>query len=143
MMLSGLTPVRLESLRQGMVGTSKILDKSELDISWGPTASRLIDEIRDHASYASSRYYRWIYRQYFGAIYDSLAAISRATKSAGQGMLVVQDSFYKDIYIDLGTVVVEMLSTLSLDGRVVQSEPIKTNLRHLNPRRSLGHAVAH
>ena len=142
LLLSGLVDVDVDDLRKKMIGTSKILEKQEAEFDWGETASKVIAEIRDHPSYASARYYKWVYQQYFKATFECISVITRALRPTGKGVIVVQDAFYKDVFIDLSIITIEMLSKSGHMGRVVRSEPIKTNLRQLNPRRSRSSSIA-
>jgi DNA modification methylase len=96
-------------LREQMIGTPTI-DKCVTYDShlWGNTCSRFLSAVQRHSSKASSTYYLKYYRQYFASVFASLVEIDRVLKPRGQCVLVVQDSYYKDIKNNLPRIFIEM-----------------------------------
>ncbi|HEK0906693.1 TPA: hypothetical protein SMQ04_001431 [Pseudomonas putida] len=135
MLLSGLMAIDIPGLRSGMIGTSKIINKVEVNACWGGACVDLLRRIYDHESYASKRYYYWTYVQYFDAMYRAVINIYSKLKSGGRGVMVVQSSFYKDIHVPLSDILVDMIVGLGMQARVLKREPVKINMRSLQRSR--------
>ncbi|WP_197046683.1 DNA methyltransferase [Oceanobacillus salinisoli] len=102
------------TLRNKMIGTPTI-SKEEIVVKneWGKTANYFLKLVSEHESKASLSYYYKIYLQYFNSMYRSLKEINRVMKKGSHCVLVVQDSYYKDILIDLSAVFSEMVEEVS------------------------------
>jgi SAM-dependent methyltransferase len=99
----------LKQLRDSMMGTSTIANTPQkADVLWGPTCQVLLEKIGNHPSRAARSYYLKTYLQYFNGLQLSIAEISRVLKRGGRAALVVQDSYFKDVRVDLARVVTEM-----------------------------------
>lgn len=98
-----------QALRAKMLGTPTI-GRSALSGSetWGSTALNLADRIATHESRASSTYYLRCFQQYFDGLARSVSELRRVVKPGGKAFLVVQDSHYKEIRVDLAQVVSDM-----------------------------------
>ena len=96
-------------------------------------AQRIVDSVQFHGSHGSSSYYGpWI-RNYLADLVRTLGCIHRAVKNGGVVGLVVQDSYYKEIHIDLQRVVTE---TMQAYGRCLRSQAdhvVTRSLALLNP----------
>ena len=68
----------------------------------------VLDQVKAHPSQASRRYYLPQFVQYFSDLFIALGEIRRVLVQGGTAVLVVQDSLYKDVHIDLAAVVAEM-----------------------------------
>ena len=68
----------------------------------------LLDSVESHQSKASKSYYLKTFLQYFSDLHKSLTEINRVLKRSGRVVIVVQDSYYKEIHVDLALVVTEM-----------------------------------
>lgn len=124
---------RLRELRAGLIGTPTIHpDTPTPHASWGKTCIRLLDQVRDHPSKAAKSYYYKTYVQYFAAIARSLKELGRCLKPGGRCVLVVQDSYFKDVHVDLPGIFVEMAvpSSLRLQGRT--DFPIRRTFGSIN-----------
>lgn len=96
-------------LRDQMIGTPTINPiLPEQQKTWGKACLVLLELISDHESYASKSYYWKTYLQYFHGLHQSLHEINRTLKPNGKCVLVVQDSYYKDVHVDLAKVVQQM-----------------------------------
>jgi hypothetical protein len=108
----GIKLSEIKPLRDRMIGTPTIQqereESDEEKLIAGPISANLLRQIRAHSSKASSGYYAKFYRQYFRTMRASLAEISRVTRDAAPLVMVAQDSFYKDIHVDLPTVLDEL-----------------------------------
>lgn len=124
----------IRKLRERMIGTPTINKVLHYDSeAWGSTCSRLLSLVQDHPSKASSTYYIKYYRQYFASIYASLGQIDRALKASGRCVLVVQDSYYKDVRIDLPLIFIEMANELGWDLHKRVDFHVKRTLAGINP----------
>jgi SAM-dependent methyltransferase len=113
--LMGYSSAKFTELRKRLIGTTTVDDKvPEPDPAWGTTCNNFLKSVRSHPSKASITYYYKNHIQYFTAIWNSLAEIRRVLKKGGICIIVVQDSYYKDVHNDLAQVFVEMASFKSL-----------------------------
>lgn len=101
--------LELRSLRDKMIGTPTIADSQPAcREEWGSTCGRLLRIISDHRSRASRSYYLKTYLQYFDALFRSLTEIDRTLDRPGECFVVVQDSYYKEMRVDLARITTEM-----------------------------------
>jgi len=104
---------KVHNLRDRMIGTPTIAEHlPEPHKKWGKTCLTLIDRVSLHKSRASKSYYLKTKIQYFDGLYKSLAELNRALANSGECFLVVQDSYYKEIHVDLAQIVREMGSSV-------------------------------
>jgi TATA-binding protein-associated factor Taf7 len=67
-----------------------------------------LEAVHNHSSKASSTYYFKNLLQYFDLIFRSFNEINRTLSDGKHCVLVAQNSYYKDILIDLPTIFIEM-----------------------------------
>jgi SAM-dependent methyltransferase len=72
---------------------------------WGTTCLKFLEAIRNHPSKASGGYYYRTHLDYFDKMHRSLANLTNALRPGGVALLVVQDSFYKNVHNDLPTII--------------------------------------
>lgn len=133
----GLRLDELKSLRDKMIGTPTIPSGvDEKTLSDCNRAIKLLDEITKHSSKASGGYYRRFFTQYLDGMYRSLAEIRRVTRNGSPAVLVVQDSFYKEIHIDLAAIMSDMAQNLGWAPIARQDFPVipRRNYATINPR---------
>ena len=123
------------SLRRQLMGTTtvpRVLESPTCAI--GETATKILDAIADHPSKASRTYYlKWL-SQYMSAYGMSIAQVASITARDGTIGLVVQDSFYKELHIDLPRITIEIMRENGwLLHRAYTFGPRRT-LAHINPR---------
>lgn len=106
----GLSAIDVRKLRDEMIGTPTISGTSmdQVPQEWGAETRALISDVVTHRSKASATYYRKYYMQYFGSMWTSLSELKRVLREDGSAALVVQDSFYKDIHVDLPSLIGDM-----------------------------------
>lgn len=96
-------------LRRSLMGTSTVNAKAgSINQQWGATCARFLDAVYEHPSKASQGYYYKNHYQYFESLQSSITELTRVLKSQGSCILVVQDSYYKDIHNDVPTIATEM-----------------------------------
>jgi hypothetical protein len=104
---------RLRALRDDMMGTPTVSAAiDENDQRWGPACNHFLSRVEGHSSKASSTYYTKYFRQYFATAFVSLIELDRVLKHSGQCMLVVQDSYYKDVLNNLPLIFAEMAANV-------------------------------
>jgi len=99
----------MESLGRTMIGSTRV-PKSELAPrqAWGDTCLTFLEKLKHHPSKASGGYYLKTHLDYFDKMQRSLKALAPALKPGAAAVLVVQDSYYKEIHNDLPTIIGEM-----------------------------------
>ena len=105
----------LRRLREEMIGTPTLRGhKVGMSKAWGDTCAAFLGSVGSHHSKASATYYLRYFRQYFASAHKSLREIRRVLRRGGHCVLVVQDSYYKEIRNDLPTIYIEMAEPLGL-----------------------------
>ena len=143
----GLSQKSFRDLRDKMIGTPTITHGAGTDDSWGATAASLLGSVARHPSRASSSYYKTFFHQYLSGMRDSIAELHRAVRPAGAIVMVVQDSYYKELHADLPRIVEEMGAgcgwelLIRHDYEVVTKASINTRARLYRDRRSATEAV--
>lgn len=121
-------------LREQMIGTPTIDKCRNYDHdSWGKTCSRFLRVVQNHPSKASSTYYLKYYYQYFSSVLASLREIDRVLKPPGQCVLVVQDSYYKEIQNNLPRIFIEMATQLGWTLKEEEPFHVKQTLAGVHP----------
>jgi hypothetical protein len=129
----GLSKEETRALRTEMIGTPTISsDTPEPVAQSGTTASTLIERITQHPSRASGTYYRKYFLQYFASMSQSLTELRRVLSRDGQAVIVVQDSFYKDVHVDLPTIIEEMSEAVGFSLRERKDFEIATTKAAIN-----------
>ena len=104
-----------DQLRRRLIGSSTVpASVGQPSSRWGKTCNAFLSAVNSHGSRASSTYYYKNHFQYFDTIFQSLAQIQRVLVPKGCCVLVVQDSYYKDIHNDLQRIFIEMGDCLGL-----------------------------
>lgn len=113
-------PLKNEDLKLNTIGatTNLIMPKNE-KISLGRSCDILLNRIYTHPSKASSTYYHNYFYNYFYKIMASIEELYRVVKHEGNVLLVVQDSFYKDIFVDLPLIVSSMGEMVGFSSEVI------------------------
>lgn len=131
----GLTHQEVKELREVCVGGPVVRRPISLGIDdiRNTCALDLLQRIAVHDSKAASTYYLKYYLNYFSDIEASCRELDRVTKSSGKVGLVVQDSYFKNIHIDLQGVVTSIMNDAgrSLDQRF--DFPVGATRTSLNP----------
>lgn len=113
--------ISMEALGRKMIGSTRV-PKADLAprVEWGDTCLAFLEKLGKHPSKASGGYYLKTHLDYFDKMARSLAALVPALKPGAAAILVVQDSYYKELHNDLPTIIGEMgvAAGLSLPRRV-------------------------
>lgn len=133
--LHPLVDLTMEGLGRRMIGSTRVPQHPIVpQPGWGRTCRRFLREVKAHPSKASDGYYYKTHLDYFAKMGSSLANIAGALRPGGAAILVVQDSYYKDIHNDLPGITVEMCAEAGLRLRRRQDFFLKRSLADINPR---------
>lgn len=121
------------SLRRSQMGsliTSGATPSTEIEVEIG--VARLLSQIASHRSKASANYYRKFFSNYFISAFALISKLSHLLKPGGKAILVVQDSWYKDIHIDLGQLYANFARKAHLKAKIIRTETVKRILTTIN-----------
>jgi SAM-dependent methyltransferase len=122
-------------LRRRLIGSTTVPAQIETpSVAWGSICQRFLDRMLDHVSKASSTYYYKSHCQYFAGLHRSLKEIARVLSPGSRCVLVVQDSYYKDIHNDLPGIVEEMLETMGMVWEERVDFASRTLMANINPK---------
>jgi DNA modification methylase len=123
----------LQDLRRRLIGTATVPHAvDEPDEAWGDECLTFLRCVANHPSKASSGYYYKSHVQYFAKLYRSLREIVRVLSANGRSVLVVQDSFYKDIHNDVPAIVGEMLAGLGMKSLSKITFPSRQHMANIH-----------
>lgn len=117
----GFENIYFKNLRNKMIGTTAIDDSNhDISFNWGESCYKFLKQMSEHTSVASKSYYLKNHIQYFSSMEKSIKEINRVLKPDGDAILVVQDSYYKDLHNNLPLFIEEIAfnSGLKLEGKV-------------------------
>lgn len=126
------------NLRLDAMGTplSRPPGESENDRSHSEEVLALLASIKQHPSKASSTYYYRTYAQYFTDCHDSLSEIMRVLKPGAVAALIVQSSYYKEVYVDLPQLFVAEANTVGFVSRIAGVTKVSRAFSQMNPKSS-------
>lgn len=114
--LQPLTNLELDDLGRRMMGSTRVPTvKLKADDIWGKACNSFLRKLKAHPSKASDGYYYKTHLDYFDKMSRSLSNVAAAVRNKGGVVLVVQDSFYKDVHNDLPGMTVEMAANVGLE----------------------------
>jgi len=118
-----------------MIGTTRV-PKRDIEISptWGNRCRTFLNAVRRHPSKASGGYYYVTHLDYFDKMSRSLGTLSKAIREGGAAILVVQDSFYKDVHNDLPSIVADMAEAQGLQLVRRENFQISRSMAGINRR---------
>jgi hypothetical protein len=126
---------KLKDLRKQLIGSPTIQKQpTNASPSWGATCNSFLEEVRSHRSKAALSYYYKTYAQYFCGIHDSMREIARCMKPEAKCIIVVQDSFFKDVKADLPTIFTEIAGVCGLTLGRREDFDLSTTLININTR---------
>nr|WP_161497305.1 DNA methyltransferase [Bradyrhizobium nitroreducens] len=132
--LHPLTKIDIPNLSRQMIGSVRVpTEKIEICSDWGETCSKFLRDVQSHPSKASSGYYYRTHLDYFCKMSNSIQNLSRSLKTSGLAVLVVQDSYYKDVYNDLPKMISEICSFHNLKLRRREDFRIQRTMAGLHP----------
>lgn len=124
-----------DELRRRLIGTTTVPRSCDHpDEAWGATCLDFLNAVKSHPSVASTGYYLKNHAQYFAQYYASLKELRRVMRAGGTAVLVVQDSYYKDVRNDLATITIEMARDMGFSHVASRHFALKRSLAQSNPR---------
>ncbi len=125
-----------DELRRQMIGTPTVkgMNPAPEDADWGRTIRRFLAAVASHHSKASATYYLTYFRQYFAGMQRSLQELHRVSKPGTPSVVVVQDSFYKEIRNDVATGLSEMAGQVGWTVIERKDFPARRNKATMNTR---------
>jgi hypothetical protein len=129
--ISGPSFVRL---RRRLLGTTLNRPTSVGMPELGHTGSALLSAIEHHSGRDSGGYYLKHFLQYFDGLSRSLEELARVVRVGGTVVMVLQDSYYYDIHIQLGRIVSECCDRYGLELVSSAEVPVRRNLITMNTK---------
>ncbi|MGE5501166.1 MAG: DNA methyltransferase [Ignavibacteriales bacterium] len=107
--LAPLLKTTERALGRQMIGSTQVpTGEIEVDEGWGETCVSFLAALKAHPSKASGGYYYRTHLDYFDKMNRSIQRLAIGLKPGGRAVLVVQDSYYKDIHNDLPKIITEI-----------------------------------
>lgn len=132
--INALPSLDLKKLRNKMIGTVTVTDKSPPSPEWGNTCVDLLQEIRNHPSKAAESYYYPTIMRYFKDMFKFLTRARTLLASGGSVILVIQSSYFKEIEIPASSIFIEMALNLGFDSAsVIHRENVKFHRGLMDP----------
>ena len=120
-------------LRKSLTGTCAVNNRIDNPLpTWGNECLSVLDKVACHPSKAASTYYLKQFLQYFTSLYRSLKSLQPVLRTNAGLCMVLQDSYFKDIHVDLPVIVTEMCQSLGLNLRRSESFCVKTPMSRSN-----------
>lgn len=127
----GVDAGQFDAIRGSLLGGAKN-SISEAALPEFDLSLEILDKITGHESKASGAYYRQYYARFLRGYEDSMSGVARACSPGGDVVLVVQDSMYKDIHLDLASLSIHLLEVAGLHLEDRKDFGCATSLRHKN-----------
>jgi DNA methylase len=132
----------IEAIRTKMMGTTKMRPQvNSFSIGNSKTLVELLVAIAEHPTKASATYYLRFFQQYFLDLLVFLSWLSKHTTPTCKGLLVVQDSYYKDIKVPIVEIMTELASTVGLNVSILIQESRRRHMGQMSPHQR-AHAPA-
>jgi DNA modification methylase len=140
----GIRKPEIAALRAQMIGTPVVRGVEGQDASTG-TLARFMTDVAAHDSHAAETYYWKFYSSYFEGMKRSFSEIERVTRPGSPVVLVVQDSWFKQLRVPVPEILVEMGERLGWRTLRQHDYPVHTNRagmhRHARTYRSTTRAT--
>lgn len=132
--MAPLTQTVRKELSARMIGTIRVPQHDvSIDKSWGARCKTFLEAVRTHPSKASEIYYYPTHVDYFDKLARSLRHIGGSLKVNGKAILVVQDSYYKEIRNPLPSIVEDIARHSGLALRRREDFHLNHSMTGINP----------
>lgn len=125
---------KARALRDGLMGTTTIRQPRRAPCALPRVVLELLREIRSHESHRSAAYYHRNLKQYFQDASLAMAEIARVLRPGGRAVLVLQNSYYKEILIPLSDLYCALGNSRGLDSRVAARKGVTKSMTQMNAR---------
>jgi hypothetical protein len=132
--LLGCDVDEFRSLRCELMGTTAIRDSQVDHLSLPDSVTDLLDRVRSHSSHRSESYYFRNLVQYFSDADLSVAEMSRVLRRDACTVLVLQNSYYKEIPIPLTDLFADIGRAHGLTASVVTRRSVSRSMSAINTR---------
>jgi len=123
-----------KELRRGLIGSVTVPKAAPaISATWGQTCLGFLGALHQHSSKASATYYYKNHLQYFQSLSASVSEIGRVLRPRGMCVLVVQDSYYKDLHNNLPVILTEMGAASELELEQRNDFPLSRTMAGINP----------
>jgi hypothetical protein len=99
---------------------------------WPSAIRAVLRSIRRHPSHRSAGYYFPNAVQYFGDAIASMKEIDRVLVPGGTALLVLQDSYYKELHVDLPALFLAIARSMGFRTKVQRTEPVRLVMTSIN-----------
>ena len=130
----GLSESAIANLRRQTTGTPIVRGVNSVEGKISDEARNLIKRVAGHDSHGSANYYAPWLRNYLIQIHETLELIAARVKPAGRIAIVVQDSYYKALHIDLQHLVTTSLATTGRSLIAQHDFPVHRSMSNMNSR---------
>ena len=128
----------LDALRRSLIGTSTVVKVvPDVRADWGVACLRFLKGVQGHYSKASKTYYYKNHLQYFESMFSSMQEVNRVLKAGARGVLVVQDSYYKEVHNPLPNILAQMSQSIGLRLENMRGYEAKAVMANMNPKTKL------
>ncbi|MEM9762182.1 MAG: DNA methyltransferase [Pseudomonadota bacterium] len=133
--LDELTGSSVEVMRRQMIG-STLAPQSRINKTqaFGPTCISFLERLKRHPSKASTGYYYTTHTDYYRKMVLSMRGVTAALRPGGSAVLIVQDSYYKEIHNDLPQIITEMGEICGLKLRRREDFRMGRTMAGINPK---------
>jgi hypothetical protein len=119
-------------LREAQIGTPLIRPEHD-GMELPGSVEALVERVRTHRSYASERYYAKGFRYYFEDMSRVLARFASWLAPDGIVMLVVQDTYYKEILVSVADLLGDIAQVHGLNLVGVERFKVRNAMSRLSP----------
>ena len=130
----GLSEGAIAILRRQTTGTPVVRGVNRVEGGIPDEALDLVERIANHESHGSANYYAPWLRNYLTELHNTLEVIAARVKPAGRIAIVVQDSYYKSLHIDLQNLVAKSLAKAGRSLVAQHDFPVRHSMSHMNSR---------
>jgi len=124
----------IKLIRRALMGTTTVPKSIIGNAAFGKTCNEFLGDVFTHDSRASSTYYFKNFHQYFSDLSMSIKELSRVIKRNSKCVLVVQDSYYKNIHCNLPKIIIEMCREYDLEHLNTVEFISKRNMANINSK---------
>jgi len=132
--LIGYSNEEFDHVRRGMIGTPTVssMIKDYASCKCSNIYADVLHTISSHNSKAAQSYYYKTYSQYFLDMDESINEITRVLKQGSKVSIVLQDSWFKDVYIDIPNIIRLMFEYHGFELLSLDTAKVSNNMRYIN-----------
>jgi hypothetical protein len=130
----GARPEEVATLRSVSTGSPVIRGTKLAGDLQSATGLTLLERVRFHGSKGSEKYYYPWLTKYLVSLQAGLSDLIRVVSTNGPICIIVQDSHYKELHIDLQQIVTEMMNANDKRLESRSNYAVKHHKARMNPR---------